>query len=119
VWGAHRLREVSQAELRRHHRRGTTGNDQINVNQSQRREFNEGLFHRSHGGFELALSPVILALLGLWLDRTVGTTPLFCVLFAVVAFVGVAVKIFYVYRHGMAAFEAERADRTADLERAA
>jgi F0F1-type ATP synthase assembly protein I len=89
------------------------------VNQSQRREFNEGLFHRSHGGFELALSPVILALLGLWLDRTVGTTPVFCVLFAVIGFVGVAVKIFFVYRHGMAAHASERSDRSTQLERAA
>lgn len=96
-----------------------TGNDQINVNQSQRREFNEGLFHRSHGGFELALSPVILALLGLWLDRTIGTTPLFCVLFAVIGFVGVAVKIFFVYRYGMAAHAAERSERSTQLERAA
>lgn len=90
------------------------GNDQIYVNQSQRRELNDGLFHRSHGGFELALSPVLFSLLGLWLDRTVGTTPLFCVLFAVIGFAGVAVKLYFVYRHGMDTLAAERAARQAE-----
>ncbi len=94
------------------------------MDQSQRREFNDGLFHRSHGGYELALSPVLFSLLGLWLDRTVGTTPLFCVLFAVVGFTGVAVKIFYSYRHGMAVSAeqraaAEAARRSVPSERAA
>jgi hypothetical protein len=103
------LRVVSQAPS--HWRDGgrNTGNDLITVNQSQRREFNDGLFHRSHGGYELALSPVLFSLLGLWLDRTVGTTPLFCVLFAVVGFAGVAVKIYFGYRDGMARAAAARA----------
>jgi F0F1-type ATP synthase assembly protein I len=58
--------------------------------------------HRSAGSFELALAPVIMALLGLWIDRTLGTTPLFVVLLAVFGMAGAAVKIVYQYRHQMA-----------------
>lgn len=58
--------------------------------------------NRSHGSFELALAPVILALLGLWLDRTVGTVPLFTLLFALVGILGSFTKVYFEYRHSMA-----------------
>lgn len=61
--------------------------------------------NRSHGSFELALAPVILALLGLWLDRTVDTVPLFTLVFAVVGVLGSFTKIYYGYRHSMAELE--------------
>ncbi len=57
--------------------------------------------HRSHGSFELAMAPAILALLGLWLDRTVGTVPLFTLLFAVVGIAGSVAKIYFQYRSSM------------------
>ena len=57
--------------------------------------------HRSSGSFELAFAPVIMALLGLWLDRTVGTVPLFTVLFAVVGVLGTGIAIYYSYGHSM------------------
>lgn len=53
--------------------------------------------NRSTGSYELVVSPVILALLGFWLDRTIDTTPLFTVLFAVVGLVGACTKIYYGY----------------------
>lgn len=56
---------------------------------------------RSHGSFELAFAPLILALLGLWLDRSVGTTPLFALLFALVGILGVFAKIYYSYKNSM------------------
>lgn len=62
--------------------------------------------HRSHGSFELALAPVILGLLGLLLDRALGTVPVFLVLFTVLGFAGAGVKIFYTYRYEMAQHEA-------------
>lgn len=65
--------------------------------------------HRSSGSFELVMSPVLLALLGLWLDRAVGTTPLFIVLFAVVGFTGAAVKLYFTYGHSMRQLQAEGA----------
>lgn len=65
--------------------------------------------HRSHGSFELALAPVILGLLGLLLDRALGTVPVFLVLFTVLGFAGAGVKIFYTYRYEMAQHEADLA----------
>ncbi len=63
--------------------------------------------NRSHGSFELALAPVILGLLGLWLDRTLGTVPVFLVLFTVLGFAGAGVKIYYTYRYQMEQHQAE------------
>jgi F0F1-type ATP synthase assembly protein I len=86
------------------------------VDQSQRSELSSGVFHRSHGSFELVFSPIIFALLGLWLDSRLGTTPLLCVLFAVLAYGAVAAKIYYTYRDGMARHRVERADRRTDAD---
>ena len=61
--------------------------------------------HRSSGSFELAFAPVIMALIGLWLDRTFGTTPVFVVLLAVVGVLGAGISVFYGYRHRMASLE--------------
>jgi len=63
------------------------------------------LMNRSHGSFELALAPVILALLGLWLDRTIGTVPVFTLAFAVFGILGSFAKVYYGYRHSMAEME--------------
>jgi hypothetical protein len=52
--------------------------------------------------YEFVVSPVVLALLGLWLDRTVGTTPVFCVIGAVLGLVGATISIYYGYRNRMA-----------------
>ena len=68
---------------------------------SNAREMTRSL-HRSHGSFELALAPVILALLGLWLDRTIGTVPLFTLLFAAVGIAGAFAKVYYQYKASMA-----------------
>jgi hypothetical protein len=63
--------------------------------------------NRSHGSFELAFAPLILGLLGLWLDRTVGTVPLFLVSFTLLGFAGVGTKIYFTYRYEMAQHEAD------------
>ena len=63
--------------------------------------------NRSHGSFELALAPVILGLLGLWLDRTLGTVPVFLIAFTVIGFAGAGVKIYFTYRYEMAQHEAD------------
>ena len=63
--------------------------------------------NRSHGSFELALAPVILGLLGLWLDRTLGTVPLFLVLFTVCGFAGAGIMIYYTYRYQMEQHQSE------------
>lgn len=82
--------------------------NQSNEPRSNAREVTRSL-HRSHGSFELALAPAILALLGLWLDRTIGTVPLFTLLFAVVGIAGAFAKIYYQYRASMAELDSEAA----------
>lgn len=56
---------------------------------------------RSHGSFELVLAPVLLALLGLWLDRTIDTVPVFTLVFALVGILGTFAKLYYAYRGAM------------------
>jgi F0F1-type ATP synthase assembly protein I len=62
--------------------------------------------HRSSASFELALAPVLMALIGLWIDRTLGTTPWFIVILAALGVAGASVKVIYQYRHHMAAHDA-------------
>jgi hypothetical protein len=72
----------------------------MTVDAADRREVTRELY-RHPGGYELVAAPAILALLGLWLDRTVGTTPLFTVTLGVLAFVGVFVKMWFTYSYEM------------------
>ena len=57
--------------------------------------------NRSAGGYELVLSPLILALIGFGIDKLFGTVPVFTVLFAVLGFGGVVVKLYINYRTEM------------------
>ena len=65
--------------------------------------------NRSHGSFELAFAPVILALLGLWLDKTIGTVPVFTLVFAMVGVLGAFTKVYYSYKNSMAALDEQGA----------
>ena len=60
-------------------------------------EFSKGL-RRSSGSYELVFSSVLLALIGLGLDRWLGTLPLFVTIFAVLGFAGACVKLYYGYK---------------------
>jgi F0F1-type ATP synthase assembly protein I len=73
--------------------------------------------NRSHGSFELALAPVILALLGLWLDRTIDTVPVFTLVFAAVGVLGSFTKVYFEYRNSMA--ELDRSGAWVDHARTA
>ena len=72
----------------------------LSVAVSQRREITEQM-NRSAGGYELVLSPLILALIGFGIDKLFGTVPVFTVLFAVLGLVGVVVKLYIDYRTEM------------------
>ena len=61
----------------------------------------------SSGSYELVLSAAILGLFGLWLDRKVGTTPLFIIVFSVLGFFGAVASVFYRYKHQIAQIQAE------------
>lgn len=73
--------------------------------------------HRSTASYELAFAPVIMALLGLWLDKTIGTTPVFTVTLAVVGTLGAGISVYYSYNRSMERVRAElpwnRTDRPA------
>ena len=58
---------------------------------------------RSSGGFELVLSPLLLALVGFGLDRLFGITPALTVLFAVLGFAGAVAIIVIGYDREMGA----------------
>ncbi|MEY3977191.1 MAG: hypothetical protein EBT46_01860 [Actinobacteria bacterium] len=57
---------------------------------------------------EIAGTTLISLLLGWWIDRSVGTTPLFIIVFVLLAVVAQFVKLYYVYNAQMAQLEAER-----------
>lgn len=72
---------------------------------------------QSHGSFELVVSPLVMGLLGWWLDGRVGTGPWLAIVLAVVGVAGAAIKVYFGYRVRMDAV-AEDA-RSAAEERAA
>jgi hypothetical protein len=71
------------------------------LDDSQRRELSDGMFHRSSGSFELALAPVLMGLLGYWIDTRLGLVPILTILFALLGVAGAVIKTFYVYRADM------------------
>lgn len=84
------------------------------MNSSQWRDVNEGLYG-AHGGFEIALAPVMVGLLGLWVDRMAGTTPLFVILFSIGGLIGAICGVYYRFRHAMAEATERRRVAEADL----
>lgn len=66
--------------------------------------------HRSHGSFELVMSPLLLALGGLWIDRTVGFTPWITIVAALLGLFGAGAKIYYQYNATMAELDETRAE---------
>lgn len=72
---------------------------------SQRRELTQQM-HRTTGGYELAFSPLLLALIGYGLDRWFGTVPLLTIVFATLGLVGAVTKIYIQYRTEMEEHEA-------------
>ncbi len=63
-----------------------------------RRDINNGI-GRSHGGFELALTPLLFGLGGYWIDQKIGTMPFFTIGLVLLAFGAVVAKTIYVYRY--------------------
>ena len=74
---------------------------------SQRSDLTQSV-HRSSGSFELVLGAVLFGLLGLGVDKVLGTVPVFTIVFATGAFIGAVFSIYYRYRHQMAELEKQR-----------
>ena len=67
-----------------------------NDRQANWQGFGDGLSQ----GLEMAVTPVLCALIGLFIDQRVGTTVLFALAFAIFAMVANFVKAYYVYIYG-------------------
>ena len=68
-------------------------------------------FHitESSGSYELVLGSVIFGLIGLLIDRRIGTTPLFMLVFTIAGMAGASISIYYRYKHRIAQLQAETA----------
>jgi len=53
----------------------------------------------SSGSYELVLGAVVFGLIGLLIDRELGTTPLFLLLLTVAGLAGASISIYYRYKH--------------------
>jgi F0F1-type ATP synthase assembly protein I len=65
--------------------------------------------HSSSGSYELVLSAALFGVIGLFIDRRLGTTPWFMVVTTVLGFVGATVSIYYRYRHDIHRLTEQRA----------
>ncbi len=65
----------------------------------------------SSGSFEVVLSAVLLGLLGWFIDRALGTTPVFVIILSLMGFAGGVISVVYRYRESMAKASAERTRR--------
>lgn len=60
------------------------------------------------GGYELVIAPLLLGLLGFWLDGVIGIRPALTIAFTALAFAGVVIKLYYGYKSAMAAERARK-----------
>ncbi len=67
---------------------------------SQRSELTQSVNHSS-GSYELVLGAVIFGLIGFMVDRIVGTTPIFTIVFAIVGLSGATASLYFRYTHKM------------------
>lgn len=70
-----------------------------------RQDLNRGFSDALGRGVDLALTPVVFGLLGWFIDRAAGTTPVFTIVVAVVGVLGTAVKIKLGYDRQMSTFD--------------
>ena len=73
----------------------------------ERRELNNGFGEALSRAFELAATPAIFAGLGWLLDRALGTSPLFLIVFFLFAIAGVGYMTWFKYEQEMKEHEAE------------
>ncbi len=66
-----------------------------------------GHVNQSTGSYELVLSAVVFGLLGLWLDRRLGWTPVLTISLTILALVGSTLSIYYRYRAQIEKLQAE------------
>lgn len=75
---------------------------------SDRQEMWQGFGDGLASAVEMAVTPIIFTLIGLWIDGRLGTTPVFAVALALFAMIGSFVKAYYVYVYKSQQEEAKR-----------
>jgi len=75
--------------------------------ETSQRDFHDAM-RKSSGGFDLVLGPVMLAMLGLWLDRQLGWTPVLMLVLLAFGTVGAVLKVYYDWQRSMAQATEER-----------
>jgi F0F1-type ATP synthase assembly protein I len=71
------------------------------VDLQAKRELNNGFGDTLARAFEFAVTPLIFAFIGHLLDRWLGTSPALAIVLAVLAVVGMSIKLYYGYAADM------------------
>lgn len=93
------------------------GDGSDNVETAQPDTINTGVHDamwRGHGGWEMALMPVLFGLIGWVVDGWLDTRPFITVLAAVIGLGGSVANQYYQYRYRMDLAARDRADAAAD-----
>jgi F0F1-type ATP synthase assembly protein I len=86
---------------------GVRHSQPIGATDEDRRALNNGSGDAQARAFELALTPAIMGFFGYWLDRWLGTTPVFLVGLVLVTAVYLGWKFYVRYDEEMRAHEAK------------
>jgi F0F1-type ATP synthase assembly protein I len=71
------------------------------VDLRDKRELNRGMGQALSQAFEFAATSAIFGLIGWWIDRRLGTQPLFIIVLTVACLVGQFAKVWYAYNAEM------------------
>ena len=63
--------------------------------------------NQTSGAYELVLGAVVFGLIGLLIDRRVGTTPVFLLVFSIAGLAGASISLYYRYKYRIAQLQAE------------
>jgi len=72
-----------------------------------------GALHHSAGSYELVIAAIAASAVGFGIDRWLGTSPIFLLVFSLAGFIGAAYSIRLKYEAQMEAASAERDERVA------
>jgi F0F1-type ATP synthase assembly protein I len=75
------------------------------VEQNDKRGLYNGFGDGLAQAFEFAVTPAIFGVIGYFIDRAIGTVPLFTIILSLFCIVGIFVKTWYVYDAEMKAHE--------------
>jgi F0F1-type ATP synthase assembly protein I len=77
------------------------------VEQNDKRGLYNGFGDGLAQAFEFAVTPAIFGVIGYFIDRAIGTVPLFTIILSLLCVVGIFLKTWYVYDAAMKAHEEE------------